>query len=89
MRAFIRKLPNSLWNVTVFVVVLAFFTQIAISFARSGAVPGGQLIVEFILTAALLCIPVALAWLGKQRQIAWYSLGALVVLVAFARVFFF
>lgn len=89
MKAFIRKLPNSLWNLTVFFVVLAFFTQIAISLARSGAVPGLQLIVEFVLTAALLCIPVALAWLGKERQIAWYSLGALVVLVAFARVFFF
>jgi hypothetical protein len=89
MRAFIRSLPNSLWNVTVFVAVIAFFTQIAISLARSGAVSGMQLIMEFILTAALLCIPVALAWVGKQRQIAWYSLGALVVLVAFARVFFF
>jgi hypothetical protein len=88
MRAFVRKLPNSLWNVTIFFAVLAFFTQIAISFARSGAVSALQLIVEFVLTAALLCIPVALAWVGKQRQIAWYSLGALVVLVAFARVFF-
>lgn len=89
MRAFIRRLPDSLWNVTIFVVVLAFFTQIAISLARSGAVPGMQLVVEFILTAALLCIPIALAWVGKQRQVAWYSLGALVVLLAFARVFFF
>ena len=89
MRAFIRRLPDSLWLVTVFVAVLAFFTQIAISLARSGAVPGMQLVLEFILTAALLCIPIALAWIGKQRQIAWYSLGALVVLLAFARVFFF
>jgi hypothetical protein len=89
MRAFIRRLPDSLWNVTIFVVVLAFFTQIAISLARSGAVPGMQLVVEFVLTVALLCIPVALAWIGKQRQVAWYSLGALVVLLAFARVFFF
>ena len=89
MRAFIRRLPDSLWNVTIFVVVLAFFTQIAISLARSGAVPGMQLVVEFILTVALLCIPIALAWIGKQRQVAWYSLGALVVLLAFARVFFF
>ena len=89
MRAFIRKLPNSLWNVTIFFAVLAFFTQIAVALARSGAVPGLQLILEFILTAALLGIPIALAWVGKQRQIAWYSLGALVVLVAFARVFFF
>ena len=85
----IRKLPDSLWNLTVFFAVLAFFTQIAISFARSGAVPGLQLIVEFILTAALLCIPLVLARVGKQPQVAWYSLGALVVLVAFARVFFF
>jgi hypothetical protein len=89
MRAFIRKLPNSLWNLTVFFAVLAFFTQIAISLARSGAVPGFQLIAEFILTMALLCIPIALAWVGKQRQAVWYSLGALVVLVAFVRVFFF
>ena len=89
MRAFIRSLPNNLWNVTVFVSVLAFFTQIAISLARSGAVAASQLIVEFILTAALLCIPIALAWIGKQRQIAWYSVGALIVLLAFARVFFF
>jgi hypothetical protein len=89
MRAFIRNLPNNLWNVTIFVAVLAFFTQIAISLARSGAVPAFQLLLEFVLTAALLCIPIALAWLGKQRQVAWYSLGALLVLVAFARVFFF
>jgi hypothetical protein len=89
MRAFFRKLPNSLWNVTIFFAVLALFTQIAISVARSSAVPGSQLVVEFILTTALLCIPVVLAWIGKQRQMAWYSLGALVVLVAFARVFFF
>lgn len=89
MRALIRSLPNSLWNVTIFFAVIAFFTQIAIAFARSSAVPGMQLIVEFILTTALLCVPVALAWVGRQRQVAWYSLGALVVLVAFARVFFF
>ena len=89
MRAFIRSLPNSLWNVTIFFAVLAFFTQIAIALARSGTVSGSQLIVEFILTAALLCIPLALAWVGKQRQMVWYSLGALVVLIAFARVFFF
>lgn len=89
MRTLVRKLPNSLWNLTVFFVVLAFFTQIAVTFARSGDVPGSQLFLEFILTAALLCIPVALAWLGKQRQIAWYSLGALVVLIAFSRVYFF
>ena len=89
MRAFIRSLPNNLWNVTIFFAVLAFFTQIAIALARSSAVSGTQLILEFILTAALLCIPVALAWVGKQRQTAWYSLGALVLLLAFARVFFF
>lgn len=78
-----------LWNVTVFFVVLAFFTQIAIALARRGAVPGAQLLVEFILTAVLLGIPLALAWVGKQRQATWYSAGALVVLIAFARVFFF
>ncbi len=89
MRVFIRKLPSSLWNLTLFFAVLAFFTQIAIAFARSGAVPGLQLLVEFILTVALLCIPLALAWVGKQRQAIWYSVGALVVLVAFVRVFFF
>lgn len=85
----IRKLPNTLWSVTVFFAVLAFFTQVAVSLARSGAVPGLQLILEFILTIALLCIPVALAWFGKQQQRVWYSLGALVVLVAFARIYFF
>lgn len=89
MKTLIRKLPNNLWNLTVFFAVLAFFTQIAISFARSGAVSGGQLLLEFVLTVALLGIPIVLAWIGKERQKVWYSMGALIVLIAFARIYFF
>ncbi|MFT4037933.1 MAG: hypothetical protein QM692_07110 [Thermomicrobiales bacterium] len=47
-----------------------------------------ELLFEFTLSAALLGIPIALAWLGKERQKVWYSIGALIVLIAFARLFF-
>lgn len=88
MVAKLRAIPNALWWVTVFFAVLALFTQLAISVARSAAISWTQLLLEFALTTALLCIPVALAWVGKQRQSLWYALAALIVLIAFARVFF-
>lgn len=88
MVAKLRAIPNALWWVTVFFAVLALFTQLAIAVARSAAISWTQLLLEFALTTALLCIPVGLAWVGKQRQSLWYALGALIVLIAFARVFF-
>jgi hypothetical protein len=89
MTAFLRALPETLWWVTVFFAVLAFFTQIAISLARSGSVGIGQLLGEFVVTLALLTIPVGVAWRGRQQRSLWYALGAMVLLVAFARIYFF
>jgi hypothetical protein len=89
MAAFLRALPDTLWWVTLFFAVLAFLTQIAISFARSGSVAVGQLLAEFVVTIGLLAIPVVIAWRGRQRRSLWYALGAIVLLVAFARVYFF
>lgn len=89
MGTFLRALPNSLWWVTVFFAVLACFTQIAILVGRSGAMAFGMLLAEFIVTLAILAVPVGLAWRGKQTQSLGYALGALVVLLGFARIFFF
>jgi hypothetical protein len=89
MAAFLRALPDTLWWVTLFFAVLAFLTQIAISFARSGSVGVGQLLAEFVVTVALLALPVGIAWRGRQLRSLWYALGALVLLVAFARIYFF
>ncbi|MCC7024036.1 MAG: hypothetical protein IT338_14525 [Thermomicrobiales bacterium] len=83
-----RSLPNTVWWITVFFATLAFFTQIAIGIARSGAVPWGRLLLEFALTLALLAIPVAIAWRARQQGSLWYAFGALVLLVAMARIFF-
>lgn len=88
MLALIRALPNALWWVTVFFAILAFFTQIAIAIGRSGTVAFWMLLVEFCITIAILALPVALAWRGRQQQSLWYATGALVLLVAFARIFF-
>ena len=88
MMALLRALPNALWWVTVFFATLAFFTQLAIMIGRSGAVALWMLLVEFIVTLAILALPVALAWRARQRQSLWYAAGALVLLIAFARIFF-
>lgn len=89
MAAFIRSLPDTLWWVTLFFAVLAFLTQIAIYFARSGSVSIAQLLAEFVVTVALLALPVGIAWRGKQQRSLWYALIALILLVAFARIYFF
>lgn len=89
MRAFIRRLPDSLWNVTILFAVMAFFVQVAFVFARNSSESMERLLPEFVISVALLGIPLYLAWVGRQRQIVWYSLGALLVLAAFARVYFF
>jgi len=89
MVAFLRSLPNTLWWVTLFFAVLAFFTQIAIAVARSSTVSVTSLLLEFLATLLFLSLPLYIAWRGKQRGSLWYAVGALVLLVAFARIFFF
>jgi len=88
MRKLLRALPNTLWWTVVFFAVLAFFTQIAIMFGRLGATELWTLLIEFCVTIALLAIPVGLAWRGRETQSVWFAIGALVVLAAFARIFF-
>lgn len=89
MMTFLRSLPEALWWTTLFFAVLAIFSQVAIAVARSGSVGIGQLLGEFVVTIALLAIPVGIAWRGRQQRSLWYALGALALLVAFARIFFF
>lgn len=86
---FLRTLPQQLWWVTVFFAVLALITQTAIAFARSGAVAWQMLLLEFILTIALLMIPVGIAWRGRQQNSLWYAAGGLFLLATMARIFFF
>ncbi|MBA2596083.1 MAG: hypothetical protein M3Q50_13945 [Chloroflexota bacterium] len=89
MMVFFRSLPNTLWWITLFLAVIAFFTQIGIAVARSGAVSLAQLLGEFVFTVVLLALPVAIAWYGRQRKSLWYAGGGLFLLVAMARIFFF
>jgi hypothetical protein len=88
MLALLRSLPNAVWWLTLFFAVLATFTQLAITVARSGSVALGRLLFEFILTLALLAIPVGIAWYARERRSVWHALGTLVLLVAFSRIFF-
>jgi hypothetical protein len=88
MIALLRALPNAVWWLTLFFAVLATFTQIAISFARSGSVAIERLLFEFVLTLALLAIPVGIAWYARERRSLWHAVGALVLLAAFSRIFF-
>ena len=88
MRKLLRVLPNTLWWAVVFFAVLAFFTQIAIMVGRFGSVDLWMLLIEFCITIALLAVPVGLAWRGRETQSLWFAIGALVVLAAFARIFF-
>jgi hypothetical protein len=89
MMAFLRTLPNTLWWITAFLAVVAFFTQIGIAVARSGAVSVGRLLAEFVVTIVLLAIPISIGWYGRQRGSLWYTGGGLFLLVAMARIFFF
>lgn len=88
MRTLLRGLPNTLWWAVVFFAVLAVFTQIAILFGRFGSVDLWMLLIEFCVTIAILAIPVGLAWRGRETQSLWYSIGAVIVLAGFARIFF-
>ena len=89
MMAFLRTLPNTLWWVTLFLAVVAFFTQIGIAVARSGAVSFELLLAEFVFTLVFLAIPIGIAWYGRQKDSLWYAAGGLFLLVAMARIFFF
>ncbi len=89
MLTFLRTLPNTLWWLTLFLAVVAFFTQIGIAVARSGAVSIELLLAEFVFTLLFLAIPIAIAWYGRQRNSLWYTSGGLFLLVAMARIFFF
>ena len=83
MMAFLRTLPNTLWWITLFLAVVAFFTQIGI------AVSVELLLAEFVFTLVFLAIPLGIAWYGRQRGSLWYTGGGLFLLVAMARIFFF
>jgi hypothetical protein len=89
MMAFLRTLPNTLWWITAFLAVVAFFTQIGIAVARSGAVSLELLLAEFIFTLVFLAVPIGIGWYGRQRNSIWYTGGGLFLLVAMARIFFF
>jgi hypothetical protein len=89
MKAFLRTLPNTLWSITAFLAVVAFFTQIGIAVARSGSVSVGRLLAEFIVTVVLLAIPLGISWYGRQRRSLWHAGGGLFLLLAMARIFFF
>jgi hypothetical protein len=89
MITFLRSLPNTLWWVTLFLAIMAFFSQIAIAVARSGSVAMQSLLAEFSVTVVLLALPVGIAWRGKQQGSVWYAVVGLVLLAAFARIFFF
>ena len=89
MLAFLRSLPKTLWWITLFLAVVAFFTQVGIAVARSGAVSIELLLAEFVFTLVFLAIPLGIAWYGRQRGSLWYAGGGLFLLVAMARIFFF
>ena len=89
MLSFMRTLPNTLWWITLFLAVVAFFTQVGIAVARSGAVSVNLLLAEFIFTLIFLAIPIGISWYGRQRGSLWYTGGGLFLLVAMARIFFF
>ena len=72
MMAFLRTLPNTLWWITAFLSALAFFTQIGIAVARSGAVSVGRLLTEFVVTVVLLAIP---TWHRLVRPATGFALA--------------
>ena len=88
MAALLRAVPDAVWLVTRFFAVLAFFVQLAILLARSGSVPLRQLLLEFVVTIALLAVPVGIAWRARQERSLWYAAGALLLLAALGRIFF-
>ena len=89
MISFLRTLPKTLWWATVFLAVIAFLTQIAIALARGGAGGIGMLLLELLVTLALLALPVGIAWRGRRENSLWYAAGGLFLLAALGRIFFF
>ena len=89
MMAFLRTLPNTLWWITVFLAGVAFFTQVGVAVARSGAVSLELLLFEFVFTLVFLALPLGIAWYGRERNSLWYTGGGLFLLLAMWRIFFF
>jgi len=89
MMTFLRALPNTLWWTTVFLAVLALFSQVAIAIGRSGTFAPQMLLVELVVTVALLALPVGIAWRGRRENSLWDAGGGLVLLLALGRIFFF
>ena len=89
MLQFLRTLPTTLWWTTLFLAVIAFFTQIAIALGRGGAVAIEMLLLELLVTVALLALPVGIAWRGRRENSLWYAAGGLFLLAALSRIFFF
>lgn len=89
IRAFVRSLPDTLWRITVFLAVVAFFTQVGIAVARSGGMSIELLLAEFVFTLVFLAIPLGIGWYGRARNSLWYTGGGLFLLLAMARIFFF
>jgi hypothetical protein len=89
MMAFLRTLPDTLWRLTVILAVVAFFTQIGVAVARSGAISIEILLAEFVFTLVFLAIPLGIGWYGRERNSLWYTGGGLFLLLAMARIFFF
>ncbi len=75
MMAFLRTLPNTLWWITLFLAVVAFFTQIGIAVARSGAVSVELLLAEFVFTLVFLAIPLGIALVRPTTRLALVHRG--------------
>lgn len=89
MKAFLRSLPETLWRLTVILAVVAFFTQVGVAVARSGAVSIELLLAEFVFTLIFLALPLGIGWYGRERNSLWYTGGGLFLLLAMWRIFFF
>ncbi len=89
MKAFLHTLPDTIWRITMFLAIVAFFTQIGIAVARSGAVSVELLLFEFVFTLIFLALPLGIGWYGRERNSLWYTGGGLFLLLAMARIFFF
>lgn len=89
LKAFLRTLPETLWRLTVILAVVAFFTQVGVAVARSGAVSIELLLAEFVFTLVFLALPLGIGWYGRERNSLWYTGGGLFLLLAMWRIFFF
>jgi hypothetical protein len=89
MSTFLRGLPERIWWVTLILTGFAIITQLGLAYTRSATTSTETLLAEFLLTLALLALPVWIAWRAKQDGSLWYACGALVLFVAMAKIFFF